>query len=118
MTTKLEALTTALIAECERAMKQRDEFRWTGVSTAAPGQSHDTIFGKILRDHRVDPDKPVDMFAIQALRETQNACDVSQCPWCGRWGASYAESGQPVDYCHHEYSLTPWQSLWPNEVPR
>jgi hypothetical protein len=45
------ALEFDLIAECERAMKQRDEFKATGVSTAAHGGSHDTLFGFILRKH-------------------------------------------------------------------
>lgn len=50
---KFAALEAALIAECERAMQQRDEFKRTGVSTAGHGGSHDTIFGFILRQHGV-----------------------------------------------------------------
>lgn len=49
----IDALETALIAECERAMLQRDEFKRTGVSTASHGGSHDTCFGLILRSHGV-----------------------------------------------------------------
>lgn len=47
----LDSLTAALVAECERAMAQRDKFRETGVSTASHGGSHDTLFGQILREH-------------------------------------------------------------------
>jgi hypothetical protein len=55
--TAFAALETALIAECERAMKQRDEFQRTGVSTAAHGGSHDTLFGHILRQHGIYSEK-------------------------------------------------------------
>lgn len=48
---------------------------------------------------------------LQALKETQNACDVSQCPWCGCWGPEYRDSDQPVVCCHHEYTLIPWQAF-------
>lgn len=41
---------------------------------------------------------------LQALKETQQACDVTQCPWCGHWGPEYEESARPADYCHHEHS--------------
>jgi hypothetical protein len=52
---QIEALELALIAECERAMKQRDEFLRTGVSTAAHhGASHDTCLGHILRAHGIE----------------------------------------------------------------
>lgn len=50
---KTAALEAALIAECERAMAQRDEFLKTGKSTAGHGGSHDTLFGFILRQHGV-----------------------------------------------------------------
>jgi len=43
-------LMTALIIECERAMRQRDEFLRTGISTAGHGGSHDTCFGTIVRN--------------------------------------------------------------------
>lgn len=49
----IDALEMALIAECERAMLQRDEFKRTGVSTASHSGSHDTCFGLILRSHGV-----------------------------------------------------------------
>lgn len=49
----IAALELALIAECERAMAQRDEFLKTGKSTAGHGGSHDTLFGFILRNHGV-----------------------------------------------------------------
>ncbi len=48
---------------------------------------------------------------LAALRATQEACEVSQCPWCGVWGASYAESSPPADCCHHEYHLPHWGSF-------
>lgn len=51
---------------------------------------------------------------LQALRDTQVAAGVSQCPWCGVWGVSYAESERPADYCHHEYRLKPWQMFAPS----
>lgn len=47
----------------------------------------------------------------KALRETQTACDVSQCPYCCGWGPGYSESDRPAAYCHHEFSLMPWQAL-------
>lgn len=47
---QLHDLTFKLVAECERAMKQRDEYQSTGKSTAAHGGSHDTAFGFILRE--------------------------------------------------------------------
>lgn len=40
-----------LVIECERAMKQRDEYLRTKVSTAGHGGSHDTCFTAILRNH-------------------------------------------------------------------
>jgi hypothetical protein len=40
-----------LIVGCERAMRQRDEYTKTGVSTAGHGGSHDTCFGMILRKY-------------------------------------------------------------------
>ena len=46
---------------------------------------------------------------LTALKETQSACDVSQCPWCGFWGPEYRDSAQPAAYCHHEFTLKPWQ---------
>ena len=46
---------------------------------------------------------------FQALRETQEACDVSQCPWCGHWGQGYAENEKPADYCHHDQRLKTWR---------
>jgi hypothetical protein len=55
--TAFAALETALIVECERAMKQRDEFHRTGISTASHGGSHDTIFGHILRQHGIYSEK-------------------------------------------------------------
>lgn len=45
----IEFLNTLLVAECERAMRQRDEFLKTGVSTSAHGGAFDTCFGHILR---------------------------------------------------------------------
>ena len=67
------------------------------------------------------PDDPVPTVkvdkALVALRETQEACGVSQCPWCGVWGQSYAESERPADYCHHDRRLTPWRALWPSDQP-
>ena len=48
-----EALQADLVAECERAMRQREEFLKTGVSTASHGGSHDTCFPAILRKHGV-----------------------------------------------------------------
>lgn len=51
---------------------------------------------------------------LHALRETQQACNVTQCPWCGHWGQDYAECDQPVGCCHHEYHLMPWQALQNN----
>ena len=42
-------LENALIAECERAMRQRNTFLKSGKSTAGHGRSHDTCFGFILR---------------------------------------------------------------------
>jgi hypothetical protein len=50
---------------------------------------------------------------LQALKETQGALDVSQCPWCGGWGPEYRDSDQPLTYCHHEYTLRPWQMFAP-----
>jgi hypothetical protein len=52
-TASASELEAALVAECERAMAQRDEFKRTGISTASHGGSHDTCFGQILRDHGV-----------------------------------------------------------------
>jgi hypothetical protein len=40
-----------LVIETERAIKQRDEFLKTGVSTAGHGGSHDTCFGFIVRKY-------------------------------------------------------------------
>lgn len=40
-----------LVVECERAMKQRDEYLRTKISTAGHGGSHDTCFTAILRNH-------------------------------------------------------------------
>lgn len=67
-----DELERALIAECERAMLQRDEFLRTGVSTAAHGGSHDTLFGHILRKFSASPQAP----AQPELR-------MMQCPGCG-----------------------------------
>lgn len=50
---------------------------------------------------------------LRALRETQEALNVTQCPWCGAWGADYDESARPSAYCHHEYALRPWRQFWP-----
>lgn len=53
---------------------------------------------------------------FQALRDTQEACDVSQCPWCGCWGQSYAENDKPSDYCHHDQQLEPWRMFANSDV--
>lgn len=45
---KNEALIDACVRETERAIRQRDEFLKTGVSTAHHGGSHDTCFGHII----------------------------------------------------------------------
>ena len=45
------SLNLALVLETERAIKQRDEFLKTGISTAALGGSHDTCFAAIVRRH-------------------------------------------------------------------
>jgi hypothetical protein len=47
----VDAISHDLVVETERAIKQRDEWLKTGVSTASHGGSHDTIFGVILRRH-------------------------------------------------------------------
>lgn len=52
-----EALETDLIAECERAMRQRDEFLRTGVRTGGDGMAWDTCFGFILRKHGITPNE-------------------------------------------------------------
>lgn len=52
---------------------------------------------------------------LKALRETQEVCNVSQCPWCGVWGVEYAESERPSAYCHHDYQLKPWRMFWPTD---
>jgi hypothetical protein len=48
---QLAALSLALVMETERAIRQRDEFLRTGVSTASQGGSHDTCFPAIIRKH-------------------------------------------------------------------
>lgn len=50
-----EELSHDLLVECERAIKQRDEFLRTGVSTAGHGGSHDTCFDYIVRRHLLPP---------------------------------------------------------------
>jgi hypothetical protein len=45
------ALVNELVAELERAIRQRDEFQRTGISTASHGGSHDTCIGVILRKY-------------------------------------------------------------------
>lgn len=45
----VEALDKELIIECERAMKQRNGWLDTNVSTASHGGSHDTCFGALVR---------------------------------------------------------------------
>jgi hypothetical protein len=52
-----EALETDLIAECERAMRQRDEFLRTGVRTGGDGMAWNTCFGFILRKHGITPNE-------------------------------------------------------------
>lgn len=54
--------------------------------------------------------------ALQALRDTQEACEVSECPWCGRYGPNYSDNQRPPADCHHEFNLMPWQALWPHNV--
>ena len=48
---KLDEISNELIFETERAIKQRDEYLKTGISTASHGGSHDTCFGFILNKH-------------------------------------------------------------------
>lgn len=48
---EFDELNRALDVECERAMRQRDTYKATDVSTAGHGGSHDTCFGFILRTH-------------------------------------------------------------------
>lgn len=47
----IESLCGDLVIECERAMRQRDEFLKTGNSKCSHGGSHDTCFGIIVRRH-------------------------------------------------------------------
>lgn len=47
----MQLIATDLIAECERAMKERDQFLKTGVVTAGHGGSNDTCFLAILKKH-------------------------------------------------------------------
>lgn len=47
----LDTLERSLIIEFERAMRQRDAYAKTGVSTAGHVGSHDTCIGHILRTH-------------------------------------------------------------------
>lgn len=50
----LDALSHDLVIETERAIRQRDTFLKTGISTAGHGGSHDTCFPAVLRKH-LDP---------------------------------------------------------------
>jgi hypothetical protein len=50
---QFKALSTALQIEHERAVRQRDDFLRTGVSTTGHGGSHDTCFDFILRRHGI-----------------------------------------------------------------
>lgn len=65
-------------------------------------------FGMVVHDQLINSDR-----LLKALKETQQAWDVSQCRWCGSWGPEYRDSDQPSAYCHHEFTLTPFQSLEP-----
>ena len=68
MTARNGELVAALIAECERAMAQRDEYLKTGVSTASHGGSHDTRFHDILRNFGVgDPQYDTNMALYAGL---------------------------------------------------
>ena len=51
MTSWFKALSRDLTVDFERAIKQRDEFLRTGVSTASHGGSHDTFTDYFLRTH-------------------------------------------------------------------
>lgn len=47
----IEELNNAIQIEHERAIRQRDEFIKTGISTASHGGSHDTCFKFIIKEH-------------------------------------------------------------------
>ncbi len=79
----LSALEHDLIVECERAMKQRDEYLRTGISTAAPGQSHDTIFGFILRKHLGAVQSPPAALTAEQERAVEAIEQLSQ------WARAY-----------------------------
>jgi hypothetical protein len=59
----LVALETELVAECERAMRQRDEYLKTGARTGANGGAWDTVFGYIVRKHLSARAAPVEQAA-------------------------------------------------------
>jgi hypothetical protein len=63
----LNAITTDLVAETERAIAQRDKFKETGISTASHGGSHDTCFETILRKHLVAHQPVVDAKGVLDL---------------------------------------------------
>ena len=46
---------------------------------------------------------------VDALKETQEYLDVSQCPWCGGWGPEYRDTDRPLTYCQHDFTVKPWQ---------
>ena len=80
-------LENALIAECERAMRQRDTFLKSGKSTAGHGRSHDTCFGFILRKFL---GKKSERLPAQDL---QDAKDAARYDFVCRHGVALFENG-------------------------
>lgn len=66
-----------LLQEHERAIKQRDTFVLTGISTASHGGSHDTCFGHIVKQIQLDAYKAGMIEAAEICKShTNNACET------------------------------------------
>lgn len=86
-----EELQKALIFETERAIKQRDLYLETGVSTASHGGSHDTCFGAIMRQHAEPISAAINNFIDDVVKEAAYdayyaASDRNR---CDRWSDTY-----------------------------
>jgi len=68
-----------LIKEHERAIKQRDSFILTGVSTASHGGSHDTCFKHVIRRIQLDAFRAGMTEAAEMINPEDETRDCTAC---------------------------------------